>query len=92
MWDMLRGKRLGGMRFRRQHPIKGYIVDFVCLDSKLIIEVDGGQHAENDYDDKRDKALEGLDFTILRFWNDEVLENSTMIASTILDAAGKPRM
>ncbi|MEL7428866.1 MAG: DUF559 domain-containing protein [Pseudomonadota bacterium] len=91
MWDILRAKRLSGMRFRRQHPIGGYIVDFICLDEKLIIETDGSQHAENPNDIERDAVLRELGYTVLRLWNDEVLEQPDLIAQKILDVAGKPR-
>ena len=89
LWQILRGKRLEGMRFRRQHPIENYIVDFICLDEKIIIELDGSQHAESAYDQKRDAKLKGLGYTDLRFWNDEVLEEPVLVADKILQVAGK---
>ena len=92
LWNILRGKRLEGMRFRRQHTIENYIVDFICLDEKLIIEVDGEQHAESAYDEKRDTRLKELGYTVLRFWNDEILKNSDAMAQMILKAAGKKSM
>src|SRR5262249_17331095 len=66
-----------GLSFRRQFPIGPYIVDFVCLEARLIIEVDGGQHAADEaaYDAKRDAWLRGEGFRILRFWNNDVLKN-----------------
>lgn len=75
MWFRLRANRFAGASFRRQMPIGPYIVDFVCLESRLIVEVDGGQHADNMHDRKRDAWLRGQGFTILRFWNNEVLSN-----------------
>ncbi|MCP4312895.1 MAG: endonuclease domain-containing protein [Bacteroidetes bacterium] len=78
LWKYLRAKQLGGVKFRRQQPIGKYIVDFVCFSHKLIIELDGGQHAQPDkrcYDQKRDNWLQGEGFKILRFWNTEILGN-----------------
>jgi very-short-patch-repair endonuclease len=74
LWAHLRLRQLGEYKFRRQHPLGPYIVDFICIEKKLIIEVDGGQHDDNKfYDSKRDKWLENKGFTVLRFWNNEVL-------------------
>ncbi|KAG1702939.1 hypothetical protein GQR58_004423 [Nymphon striatum] len=89
LWNILRGKRLEGMRFRRQHPIETYIVDFICLEEKLIIEVDGSQHANNVYDEKRDAMLKQSGFTVLRFWNDEIIQNSDDMAQMILKSCGQ---
>ena len=74
LWSKLRRKGLG-VRFKRQEPIGRYIVDFVCHSKKLIIEVDGGQHAESGRDRRRDKELEEMGYKVLRFWNNEVIEN-----------------
>ena len=76
LWHYLRNKQLGGYKFRRQQPIGPYIVDFACLPQKLLIELDGGQHAEqHPYDQKRDAFLRAKGYNILRFWNNEVFEN-----------------
>jgi very-short-patch-repair endonuclease len=76
LWSRLRMKQLEGLKFRRQEPIKNYIVDFICYENKLVIEVDGGQHAEKKEDDKkRDNWLNLQGFRVLRFWNNEVLGN-----------------
>ena len=76
LWNQLRDRNLHDYKFRRQHIIQGYIVDFVCLEQKLIIELDGGQHAERkSYDNKRTQVLEKEGFRVVRFWNNEVLEN-----------------
>ena len=76
LWSKLRLKQIGGHRFRRQVPIGPYIVDFVCLTRRLIIEVDGGQHgARAEQDRARTAWLEAEDFRVLRFWNNEVLGN-----------------
>jgi len=76
LWRRLRMWQLDGYKFRRQQPLGNYIVDFVCLEEKLIVELDGGQHAEqSDYDAERDGWLREQGFVVLRFWNNEVLDN-----------------
>ncbi|MDD2365259.1 MAG: endonuclease domain-containing protein [Desulfuromonadaceae bacterium] len=76
LWQQLRNRQVEGVKFRRQQPIESYIVDFVCFDKKVIIELDGGQHSENrDYDMQRDSCLTSNGFTVLRFWNNDVIEN-----------------
>jgi very-short-patch-repair endonuclease len=76
LWKYLRTKQMEGCKFRRQEPIGSYIVDFVCHEKRMIIEVDGGQHsADRERDDERDKWLEGQGYKVLRFWNNEVLTN-----------------
>ncbi|MBI4054420.1 MAG: endonuclease domain-containing protein [Candidatus Doudnabacteria bacterium] len=76
LWYFLRFKNLNSYKFRRQQPIGKYVVDFVCFQNKLIIEIDGGQHVENKQQDMiRDRWLEKQGFKVLRFWNNEVLEN-----------------
>ena len=75
LWKHLRDRQVAGAKFRRQMPIHPYVVDFVCLEAKLIVEVDGGQHAEPGADRKRTTFLEGCGFRILRVWNHEVREN-----------------
>ena len=76
LWRQLRAKRFFGFKFRRQHPIGPYVVDFVCLNEKLVIELDGGQHSETpEYDRKRTAYIENLGFTVVRFWNNEVMGN-----------------
>ncbi|MCW8888568.1 MAG: endonuclease domain-containing protein [Gammaproteobacteria bacterium] len=74
LWEQLRGRRLGGYKFRRQVVIEPYIVDFVCFDAKLIVEADGGQHSEQqEYDARRTENLEQLGYRVIRFWNHEIL-------------------
>jgi very-short-patch-repair endonuclease len=76
LWSRLRNRRFLGLKFKRQVPIDRFVADFVCLDAKLIIEVDGGQHAERAAADaQRTQMLESLGYVVLRFWNNEVLGN-----------------
>lgn len=84
LWQRLRAHRLEGVSFRRQVPIGSYIVDFVCLAEKLIIEVDGGQHG-SPHDDVRDTWLRSQGFSILRFWNNDVLSNLDGVLEKILE-------
>ena len=75
LWGILRGRQVSGCKFRRQHPFGDYILDFVCLENKLIIEVDGGQHSEcEEYDTARTMALQKSGFQVVRFWNNDVLQ------------------
>lgn len=76
LWHHLRMEQFGGYKFRRQHPLGNYIVDFVCLEVGLVLEVDGGQHAESaDNDAIRTQWLEAKGLHVMRFWNNEVLNN-----------------
>lgn len=76
LWSILRNRQFHQLKFRRQYPIEPYIVDFVCLEKKLIVEIDGGQHADQvNYDIARSVFLESKGFLVVRFWNNEVLEN-----------------
>ncbi|MFH1137463.1 MAG: DUF559 domain-containing protein [Pseudomonadota bacterium] len=75
LWRLLRDRRLAGKKFRRQHPFPPYIVDFYCHEAKLVIEVDGGQHAETRrHDAIRSAFLEQSGLRVIRFWNNEVLQ------------------
>jgi very-short-patch-repair endonuclease len=88
VWKFLRAKQIEGLKFRRQEPIGKYIVDFVCYEKRLIVEVDGGQHSlETDAD--RDVWLTSQGFTILRFWNHEVLQNIEGVLEVILRACSQ---
>ncbi len=87
LWQHLRLKQLGGCKFRRQVPVAGYIADFVCLDMKLIVELDGGQHAERAaYDARRTHVLEAEGYRVLRYWNDDVLVRTNGVLEDILRA------
>jgi very-short-patch-repair endonuclease len=83
LWQRLRGQQLG-VGFRRQHPFLHYVLDLVCLDRKLVIEVDGGQHAEGQRDRSRDSALQAAGFKVLRFWNNEVLTQTDAVVEQIV--------
>jgi len=91
LWQALRRNRLEGLTFRRQYPLDGYILDFVCFRPKLIVEVDGGQHAESASDLRRDAHFRACGFTVLRFWNDDVIRNIDGVCAEILMVAGKGR-
>ena len=85
LWLGLRGRQLDGHRFRRQYVVGNHIVDFVCLEKRLVIEVDGGQHAERrEADAKRTDDLEEAGFQVLRFWNHDVLKRTEGVLATIL--------
>ena len=87
LWYYLRHRRLSGYQFRRQVPIARYIVDFVCLRARLVIEIDGGQHAERSLDDlERTLCLARSGFRVIRFWNDEVLQGTEAVLESILEA------
>lgn len=84
LWKHLRDRQLHGCKFRRQHPIGPYIVDFACIEKRLIIEVDGSQHIDNaEKDAKRSDFLKERGYRILRFWNNEVLQESDAVLNAI---------
>jgi very-short-patch-repair endonuclease len=86
LWMLLRDRRFCGLKFRRQHPIGGYILDFYCHEYKLAVELDGGGHAEEEqvtYDNERTKELEGAGIKVLRFWNDDVLRNTEVVLEAL---------
>ena len=87
IWYFLRGRHLLGFKFRRQHPIGPYVVDFVCLAHKLVIELDGSQHATDPNDRHRDAFLHRNGFCVLRFWNNEALSHTAAVCESILCAA-----
>ena len=84
LWSALRFEQMNGCKFRRQHPFENYILDFVCLEKKLVIEVDGSQHMEQLHkDEARTKALERAGFRVMRFWNNEVLNEFAGVTEAI---------
>ncbi len=91
LWRHIRFRQIDGHKFRRQRPVGSYIVDFICLEAKLIIELDGGQHSDNrDYDAMRDRWLRSQGYRILRFWNNEVLKNIEGVMEIIRRAVNEP--
>ncbi|MHB1398362.1 MAG: endonuclease domain-containing protein [Trichloromonadaceae bacterium] len=91
LWQHLRGKRLNGLKFRRQEQIGRYIADFVCYEKGIIIEADGGQHAvEKKMDEDRTSWLNSQGFRVLRFWNHEILTNLEGVVASILLACAEP--
>jgi very-short-patch-repair endonuclease len=88
LWQCLRGRQLAGFRFRRQHPVGPYIADFACLEKHSLIEVDGGQHNGSQTDVHREAFLRGKGFAVVRFWNNDVLENLEGVCDVILRHLG----
>jgi very-short-patch-repair endonuclease len=87
LWRHLRNRHFSGWKFRRQHEIDRYIVDFVCPNARLIVELDGGQHAERMASDAdRTRRLDAMGYRVLRFWNNDVLTNSEAVLGVILEA------
>ena len=87
LWKRLRNRQTDGEKFRRHQPIGKYIVDFVCQERKLVVEVDGGQHGERVfYDNERTAWLESEGYRVLRFWNNEVLEDVEIVLDVIVRA------
>ena len=85
LWFRLRDRRLNGLKFRRQMPIGDFVADFCCESARLIIEVDGGQHAERSEADRiRTVALEAQGYLVLRFWNNDVLRNMDGVLQSIV--------
>jgi len=85
LWKYLRRKQFAQLKFRRQQPIDHYIVDFVCIEKKIIIEVDGGQHSiEREKDIERENYLRRNGFKVLRFWNNDILENIEGVLEEIM--------
>jgi very-short-patch-repair endonuclease len=86
LWQALRYKQVNGNRFRRQHPIGRYIVDFACIEQKLVIELDGGQHQEQvAYDEQRTASLQAQGWQVLRFWNNDILNNLEGVLTRIAE-------
>ena len=92
LWQKLRCRQLGGYKFRRQHPIGNYIVDFYCAETKLIIEVDGDIHAYQEaYDAERTMDLEMLGYRVIRFWNGQILQEMDGVLGVILSVCDERR-
>jgi len=90
LWLQLRAHRFMGLKFKRQKPIGRYIVDFVCMELHLVIELDGGQHLENRADQERDAWLAAEGYRVLRFWNNQVLQEMDGVLEAIRLVALSP--
>ena len=90
LWRLLRDRRLSGLKFRRQVPIGPYIVDFLCVSARLIVEADGSQHSESLRDERRDTYLARQGWVVLRLWNKDILHDRESVIDTILARAGLP--
>jgi very-short-patch-repair endonuclease len=88
LWFRLRDRRLNGLKFKRQVPVDKYIVDFCCAEARLIIELDGGQHATRD-ETNRISILEAMGYFVLRFWNNDVLQNTEGVLEEIVNTANR---
>ena len=90
LWSVLRNSQIEGAKFRRQQPIGPFIADFVCQEQQLIVEADGGQHAESMNDARRTAFLEGKGYRVMRFWNNDILTNLDGVARLIAAAVATP--
>ena len=89
LWNRLRDRQFLNLKFRRQHPVPPYIADFFCEEKKLIVEVDGGQHTD-DYDKNRTKYLQNIGYRVIRFWNNEVMNNIEGVLESLHDQIEEP--
>ena len=90
LWSRLRNRQLLGLKFRRQHPLGDYFADFACVEIGLVVELDGGQHAESfviDYDTRRKEDMSGMGFQTLRFWDNDVLKETDAVMEQIRQMA-----
>jgi very-short-patch-repair endonuclease len=86
LWSELKGRRLNGAKFTRQLPIGPYFADFACRDSRLVVDLDGSQHADSEYDRRRDRFMVEQRWSVLRFWNIDALTERGAVINTILAA------
>jgi very-short-patch-repair endonuclease len=86
LWNELKGRKLGGHKFARQVPIGPYFADFCCRECRLVVELDGSQHAESDYDRRRDDFMSERGFSVLRMWSADVFRDFRSVCETILAA------
>ena len=84
LWQQLRNRQLEGFKFSRQMPVGKFVCDFMCRERRLVIELDGGQHAESARDDERTAFLEAAGYQVIRFWNNDVLENMEGVLRVIV--------
>jgi very-short-patch-repair endonuclease len=93
LWNHPRARRLNGFKFRRQRPFGPYVLDFVCLEARVAVELDGSQHAKQmSYDEQRDAFIRSYGLRILRFWNGDVLSKTETVLETIYEALQRPEM
>ena len=93
LWDELKGRKLNGLKFRRQHPLRFYIADFYCHEQQLVIEIDGGIHLDEekaDQDHIRTEEIEGCGVRVIRFTNDQIIHSLTEVKQTILQKTNSP--
>ena len=90
LWSRLRAKQLDSIKLRRQQPIEQFIVDFASFENRLVVELDGEQHAESVADGERDNLLKGYGFKVLRLWSKEIFENIDGVLETIRDHCRAP--
>ena len=90
MWRLLRHRRLAQFKFRRQVPFRNYILDFVCFEKRLIIEIDGSHYAESERDTARDSVLLAEGFRIARYWNNDVLQRPSAVLEDIFTKLAEP--
>jgi very-short-patch-repair endonuclease len=91
LWSCLRDRQITGVKFRRQHPIGPFIADFCCVESGLVVELDGGHHAEqSSADQQRTRVIEDCGFRVLQFWDNEVIENLEGVLERISEAIERP--
>ena len=86
LWNELKDRKLGGYKFVRQSPIVPYFADFLCRKRRLVVELDGSQHADSEYDRRRDEFMCRHGYSILRFWSADVVKNAASVCATILAA------
>ncbi|MGA0609393.1 endonuclease domain-containing protein [Caldimonas sp. KR1-144] len=93
LWNRLRSRQLDGLKFRRQHPVAGFVVDFACMEAGIAVELDGGHHAEPAAvlrDDQRSQAIADEGLRVIRFWNNDVLNNIEGVLQIIAEATRHP--
>jgi very-short-patch-repair endonuclease len=90
MWHLLRDRRVALFKFRRQVPFQNFILDFVCFEKRIVIEIDGSQHASSTRDTARDAILMAEGFRVVRYWNNDVLQRSSAVLENILAKLAEP--
>jgi len=86
LWNELKGRKLGGYKFVRQFPVGPYFADFLCREKRLVIEVDGSQHAGSHYDERRDEFMRNKGYSVIRVWNGDVVRERESVCATVLAA------